>query len=324
MSVVYPRVSIVIAVKSHNQNLDECVRQCLELDYPDYEIFVCPDEACDPPHPKVKIIPTGPVGPAEKRDIAARQASGEILAFLDDDTYPSRAWLRYAVRSFDDPTVGAVGGPAVTPPDDSVGGQASGFVYASLAGGGNYAYRYAPLARREVDDYPTCNLIVRRAAFEAVDGFDTQFWPGEDTKLCLDLTQKLGLKIVYDPGALVYHHRRPLFGPHLRQVRSYGLHRGYFAKRFPATSLRASYFLPTAIVLWMAAGWPIVALLPALRGVYLLSWAVYLLTAAVSAFLASRSPKLTPYVMLGIMATHVVYGVWFIVGLLSPRLKEEI
>jgi len=175
-----------------------------------------------------------------------------------------------------------------------------------------------------VDDYPTCNLIVRRAAFEAVDGFDTQFWPGEDTKLCLDLTQKLGLKIVYDPGALVYHHRRPLFGPHLRQVRSYGLHRGYFAKRFPATSLRASYFLPTAIVLWMAAGWPIVALLPALRGVYLLSWAVYLLTAAVSAFLASRSPKLTPYVMLGIMATHVVYGVWFIVGLLSPRLKEEI
>ncbi|HLB46594.1 MAG TPA: glycosyltransferase [Anaerolineales bacterium] len=318
-----PRVSIIIAVKHNNPNLAECIQHCLELDYPDYEIVVCPDEMYSSAHPKVRIIPTGAVGPAQKRDIAAQQATGEILAFLDDDTYPVREWLRGAVDNFDDPAVAAVGGPAVTPPGDSTSAKASGFVYSSLAGGGNYAYRYLPFQKRLVDDYPTCNLLVRRNVFEKVGGFDTEFWPGEDTKLCLDLTQGLGMKIVYDPAALVYHHRRRLFGPHLRQVQSYGMHRGYFAKRFPATSLRPSYFLPTLIALWMTVGWLVAAAWPGMSYPYLLSWAAYALIVAGSAYLASRSVRLTPYVALGIMTTHLVYGIWFVVGLATPRLREE-
>ena len=33
-------VSIIIAVKKRNKNLDQCIRACLALDYPDYEIFL--------------------------------------------------------------------------------------------------------------------------------------------------------------------------------------------------------------------------------------------------------------------------------------------
>ena len=56
----------------------------------DYEILVLPDEAANLDYPKTRVIPTGPVGPSEKRDRAIAYANGEIMAFIDDDAYPVR------------------------------------------------------------------------------------------------------------------------------------------------------------------------------------------------------------------------------------------
>ena len=93
------------------------------------------------------------------------------------------------------------------------------------------------------------NLAVRKADFLKVGGYDSEFWPGEDTKLCLDLTQKLHKKIIYEPKAIVFHHRRPLMKPHLHQNGNFGLHRGFFAKVLPQTSRRPIYFLPSFMLL---------------------------------------------------------------------------
>jgi hypothetical protein len=62
---------------------------------------------------------------------------------------------------------------------------------------------------------------------------------------------------------------------------------------------------------------------PVFRFLYLAGLLVYFGTALVSAAITTRSPILTPVVAAGIVATHLVYGVWFVIGLLSPRLKEE-
>ena len=86
-------VSIIIAAKIWGRNLEECVGKCLALDYPDFEILILPDS---PPqeagHPTVSpiryggvpylrtgrvpvnVIPTGPLKPADKRDLALKQA----------------------------------------------------------------------------------------------------------------------------------------------------------------------------------------------------------------------------------------------------------
>jgi GT2 family glycosyltransferase len=317
------KVSVIIPLKADNDYIRETLSHLRHVDYPDFETLVLPDEPTAWSD-DVRVIPTGPVGPGAKRDMALEYAAGDILAFLDDDAYPARDWLINAMRYLDDPTVAAVGGPAVTPESDSLAQQASGYVYASLVGGGNYAYRYTPQSTREVDDYPTCNLLVRRADFEAVGGFDTQFWPGEDTKLCLDLTQGLGKRIVYAPDVVAYHHRRALFGPHLRQIRSYALHRGYFAKRFPETSLRFSYLLPTLLVVGLVIGAILSVCVPRLALLYGLGVGFYFLAAVVSAALTSRSIVLTPLVAIGIVATHVVYGIWFPIGLLTSKLCEEV
>jgi GT2 family glycosyltransferase len=43
------------------------------------------------------------------------QASGNIVAFLDDDVEPEPAWLEVSLRPFTDPAVACVGGRVVTP-----------------------------------------------------------------------------------------------------------------------------------------------------------------------------------------------------------------
>lgn len=315
------KFSIVIPLKVDNAYIRETLARLKEIDYSDYEIFVLPDE----PYSwgdGVQSIPTGAVGPAAKRDAALELARGEIVAFLDDDTFPERDWLKNAVKYFADARVAAIGGPAVTPATDNLLQQASGRVYISLLGGGNYAYRYLPKQTKEVDDYPTCNLLVRRSVMQQLGGFDTTFWPGEDTKLCLDII-KLGMKIIYAPDVIVYHHRRALFGGHLKQVRNYALHRGYFAKRFPATSLRPSYFLPTLFVVGLLGGAMLSLLFPGFVPMFAAGIAVYLIAILASAAMVSQGMRLTILVASGIIATHLVYGIWFVFGLLAPRLSEE-
>lgn len=314
-----PAVSIVIAVGPYNENLVESIEACLELDYPDFEVLVFPDEPFEWSDERVRVIPTGKKRPSYKRDLALGEARGGVIAFLDDDAYPIRDWLRNAVRNFSRPEVAAVGGPAVTPPSDNLRCQASGDIYASMLVGGSYAYRYIQGMYREVEDYPTCNLLVRRDVFERIGGFDTEYWPGEDTFFCLKIVRDLGLKIVYEPDAIVFHHRREVYSGHLRQIRAYALHRGYFVKKFPETSLKPAYFVPSALVLGIAFGWLAGFLWKPLFHVYFGVLALYLLAALASAaFLIN--PLRVWYVFSGTVLSHLTYGIYFIRGLLSRDL----
>lgn len=319
----YPKISIVIPVKVPNKNLEECVHHCLQLDYPNFEIIVLPDSPVTLPYSSVVVIPTGPVGPSEKRDKALPSSKGDIIGFLDDDTFPKKHWLKNAIKYFDDCEVAAVGGPAVTPQSDNFLQKASGLVYSSFLGGGRAAYRYTPKVQREVDDYPSCNFLVRKSVMEAVGGFNCKFWPGEDTKLCKEITNDLNLRIIYAPDVVVYHHRRPLFAPHLRQVWSYAVHRGYFVKRFPETSLRLGYFLPSALVLSVSGGLLLVSYVPKLRTLYLVSLALYAAAVMMDSF-RGKNLQMGFTVSIGIVTTHFSYGIGFLKGLLSRRLKEEI
>jgi GT2 family glycosyltransferase len=316
------RVSVIIAVKGFNDFLRESLEKCMKLLYQDYEILVLPDAGFSYHNDKVRVIPTGPCLPARKRDMAVPYATGEILAFLDDDAYPCEDWLTAAVKDFQDPEIAAVGGPAVTPPTEALMRRAGGHVYESLLVSGNFRYRYVKDKRQFVDDYPSCNLLVRKTVFESVGGFQTRFWPGEDTFLCLEITRRLKQKILYDPDVLVFHHRRPLYGPHLRQIASYALHRGYFAKHFPQTSLRWQYFVPTAFLLWLLAGGAVSLTNGGFCIFYGASLALYAAVVILSAF-RHKEASMNRAVSCGIFLTHCVYGFYFIWGLLKNKLEEE-
>jgi len=271
------------------------------------------------------------VRPAEKRNLGIKAAKGEIIAFIDDDAYPDAHWLEYAVRYFGDETIGAVGGPGVTPPGDSFLARMGGRVYDNLLVSGNYRYRYkAGGVRRDVDDYPSCNLFVRKSLLDSFGGYRTDFWPGEDTLLCKDIVDA-GKRIVYDPWVVVCHHRRPLFGAHLRQLGRYAFHRGYFCKRYPSNSLRLSYFIPTLFVAYLFI-WAILVAIPQpdimsvelfciWQGIISMPMLTYILLVLLTSF--SLNPAVWVITLCGVLATHVTYGIRFLGGLLAKKAPCE-
>ena len=103
----------------------------------------------------------------------------------------------------------------------------------------------------KTDDLPSW---FKASVFKKTGGFDESFLTGEDTKVCMDIVYRQGKKLVYAPDVVVYHHRRPLFKPHLKQVRTYSRHRGLFARIFPKTSRRLTYFIPSTLVTGLVVG----------------------------------------------------------------------
>jgi len=329
-----PMVSVVIACPGTSWMLDQCLRALEAQTYRNFEVIVLPDapfsrdgqSALD-----LSIVPTGKVRPAEKRNLGIAKSKGEIIAFIDDDAYPEAHWIEYAVKYFGDPTIGAIGGPGVTPPDDPYLARIGGRIYDNIFVSGGYRYRYkAGGVRRDVDDYPSCNLFVRKPLMDSFGGYRTDFWPGEDTLLCKDIVDS-GARIVYDPWVVVYHHRRAFPGAHLRQLGRYAFHRGYFVKRYPSNSLHLSYFVPTAFVLYLFA-WAVLVVIPQpdvmpvwlfclWQGAISVPMLAYLLLVAVSSF--SLNPLTWLLTWLGVFMTHVTYGIRFAGGLVARRAPCE-
>jgi glycosyltransferase involved in cell wall biosynthesis len=319
-----PKISVIVPLKRLNDYVVECLRHLRLQTYRNFDVYVITDEpqTLEVDGLCVHFLASGPVPPNIKRMQAARQSDAQIVALIDDDAYPTPEWLECAVAHFADPDVIAVGGPAVTPPQDGAGQQVSGAVYASRLVSASYVYRYLPRDQREVDDYPSCNLIVRREPFLEHVPHCLRYWPGEDTKLCLLLTKESGKRIVYDPAVAVFHHRRSIFWGHFKQVWNYAVHRGFFAKRYPETSLRPAYFIPTAFLVGNVALLPLL-LIPAVRVPLLAVTLIYMLLVLRSALWSRRFHRANPAtVALGIYLTHVTYGLGFLLGLARPELDH--
>lgn len=197
--------------------------------------------------------------------------------------------------------------------------QAGGKVYESFLCSGKYTYRYIPGEAHDDDDIPSVNLIVKRDVFELVGGYDSNYYPGEDTKLCFDITQKAKKRLLYRPDVLVYHHRRPLFRAHLKQATNYAKHRGYFVKALPKTSLRIQYFIPTLFALGIIFGAVVSIFVPILWWVYTGVILLYFLLAGWS-LRKSNSIKVFFLALCGIFITHMGYGFCFVQGLFSKEL----
>lgn len=311
-----PKISIVIPLYVISSRFFEDLKKFSDLDYPDYEILIICDQAVEVDISKVKLILTKlkKTGPAQKRDIALSISKGELLAFIDDDAYPDKKWLINAVKHFQDKNIAAVGGPGITPPEDPYWSQLTGLVYNSFFCGGFARHRFNKEKSRFVTDYPAYNLIARKDILKKIGGFGSNFYGGEDTYMCLKII-KAGFKIFYDPEILIYHHRRPLFAPYLKQILNIGVHRGFFAKRFPETSRRFIYFVPSILSLGLVSG----MILARQESIIILL--TFLLMGALSV-IRRTSPLNAIIVGFAIILTHIFYGMGFIKGLFTKNLTR--
>jgi hypothetical protein len=264
---------------------------------------------------RVKILVTGHISPWKKRRIGAESSTGDYIALLDSDAYPSKNWLNNALKNFKNRHVFAVMGPAITPDEDTILQKASGCVYLSPLVGGLYRYRYVPTKKRVINDCHTCNFIVQKYLFLDVSkDSEVNYWPGEDTKLYLDLKAKAGPEeeILYDPDALVYHHRRSLFVPHLKQIY------GYVTTPFILSGRSFTSKIIHTLPMWLIIGGIVGITLTLLRTInpFIMPTIciIYFFSVLLSTFLACRksSLKIILLVFLGTVLTHIVYGVGLI------------
>lgn len=313
-----PLVSIIIPL---HVICDRFIRDLSRFDllnYPHYELLVVSDKYVRlPKNRKISLILTRrrQTGPAEKRDIGILRAKGSICAFIDDDAYPDPKWIKTAVRHFArNKDIIAVGGPGVTPPDDGRMAQLGGMVYTSGYTSGQLKMRFAPVGERPrvIEDWPAYNLFIRTNVMKKVGGWGSTFYGGEDTFICLKML-KYG-RMIYDPKVIVYHHRRPLFYPHLKQIFNVGVHRGYFFKRYPETSRQALYLLPTTLTVGF---WSLCILSffhPLALSAFLLGFGIFF-GIALSTVLNKKDPFGTMLASFGIILTHMAYGIGFVKGL---------
>ena len=317
-----PKVSITIPFYKNLIYLEECVKHCLTLDYPNYEILVVSNSPLKLSDQRVKVIITDKLGQAYKKDLGVAHSSGYICAFIDDDAYPSENWIKNAVKYFDEPDVVAVGGPGVTPPNDDLMQKASGLIYSLPIGSGKFSHRYVAKETSKVGELPGYNLFVRKSFLEEIGGVSVEYRSGEDSILSHRIV-KLGKKFRYAEDVVVFHHRRPLFRSHLKQVSTYALHRGYFAKKHTETSAKPSYLLPSTllitIVIWSLLG----LLIPAFLFPLIALIAGYLVLCFMLALIKSKDLKLSSLVCIGIPLTHLVYAVYFIKGMLTKALGSR-
>jgi GT2 family glycosyltransferase len=220
-SPVSLRVSVVIATHERPRLLLRCVRALLHQNLPAhaYEIVIVDDGSGELAHtatlralaslgasrrrPGVRYLhQSRNRGPASARNVGWRTARAPVIAFTDDDTLPHPDWLREGLRAVGngaDAIAGRIDVPLPEAPTD-------------------YERDAAGLAHAE---FATANCFVRRAALEAIGGFDERFrsaWR-EDTDLEFSLRAH-GAVVARSPDACVVHPVRPAgFGVSLRQQR---------------------------------------------------------------------------------------------------------
>ena len=155
--------------------------------------------------------------PATRRNRAVSAASGEILAFIDDDAFAAPDWLSTAASFFDAHSdVLALGGPDPAPDDSTIAELVSDTLLATpWIGSGVAAHENRPgiFDVEHASDVALVNLFVRRAAFTAFD--EAIGYIGEDTDLIAGLMRRG--RVVYHGGVRVFHRRRAFPGPYLRQ-----------------------------------------------------------------------------------------------------------
>jgi len=308
--------SIIIIARRINAYIRDAIPHILAQTNRSYEIIIVSEAPETESFANTRIITSGRASPAMARNIGAREARGAILAFIDDDAYPAKDWLEKALGDFEDKAVGAVGGPSLVPPQATFFQQVSNKVFELSSS--RTGRRYSRGARKtEVDVWPTCNFFVRKTIFDTLGGFSDKYWGGEDTTFCYDLV-KAGVKILYDPDVLVYHHPRKTFKQHVRQIYFWGLWRSFMMKR-AGQSVQGMYFAPTLLVAWLAAGAVLSWLWPAFRifyGASLIIYGAYLIVMGIR----SKSLCLALPVAVVTSFSHLAYGIGFLRGLVS---REE-
>src|SRR5207249_4956933 len=226
----WPRISVVVCTCNGERTIRQCLEGLVRLNYPNFEVIVVDDGSTDGTAAIAgeygfRLFSTENRGLSAARNLGLEAATGDIVAYIDDDAYPDPDWLRYLAFTFLTTDYVGVGGPNLPPPD-------TGFVAQCVANspGGPI---HVLLSDRDAEHIPGCNMAFRKSCLTAIGGFDPQFrTAGDDVDICWRL-QELGWTLGYHPAAMVWHHCRNSVRAYWRQQVGYGRAEALLERKWP-------------------------------------------------------------------------------------------
>ena len=238
-------VSIIIITHNRPFLLKHCLERVLAQSYAHKEIIVVDSSTNDESEQVVAQSPEvinvrlrgqrNNMPQARNKGIAA--SSGNILAFIDDDSMVQPGWLEALVNAYCDETIGAVGGRIIDMPEPFCN-QLSGSPCLIIKPYGRVFRRGIGLLStesREVDHLPGANISFRREVLEQVGGFDPHYILvnlREETDMCIRV-KKAGWRIMFVPAmAQVHFSPRVVQNPYLLERPRYQFSSGYSTAYF--------------------------------------------------------------------------------------------
>jgi GT2 family glycosyltransferase len=222
-----PKISLIIPTRDRGDLLDQCLQSVLasrDAYAGEVEIVVMDNDSCEPEthdlfrayseRHGVRVIPfRGRFNWSAINNVAGRQASGEVLIFLNNDTVVlSPDWLTQLASVALRPEVGVVGARLLYE-DGTIQhagvliGVSGGAVHegmGELPSDGGYMGR--TVLQRNVLAVTGACMATRASVFAELGGFDGVNLRVEfnDTDYCLRARDR-GYSVVYEPSATLYH-----------------------------------------------------------------------------------------------------------------------
>jgi glycosyltransferase involved in cell wall biosynthesis len=220
-------VAVVVPVRNGATTLRACLDALAAQEAaPPFEVTVVDNGSTDGTaevarrHPVVtRVVAEARPGSYAARNTGVAASSGDVVAFLDADCVAHPRWLAAAVGALEGHDL--AGGPVVPIRTEhpTIWERYTNAVY---------------LDQRDAIEHhgfaATANLVVRRAALDAVGGFDATLRSSGDVDLCRRATAG-GASLVFAPDAVVSHWPRTTVRETWKLYRRLGAGWGVLARR---------------------------------------------------------------------------------------------
>jgi len=214
-----PTISVIVNTCDRRDELRTLLRALEHQDYPNFEVVVVLGPTRDDSlevlstdfGDRIHVVRCPEFNLSASRNLGLAHASGDIVAFIDDDAVPCRTWLSQIARPYTDPEVAGVGGRThIVNPEQGQLQFFRGLVTVLAEQQDVVAEDHARTAFVAPKDlvfprFHGTNMSYRRRALLDINGFDENFeYLFDDADICVRLGLD-GRRLVQLPGAVVYH-----------------------------------------------------------------------------------------------------------------------
>jgi glycosyltransferase involved in cell wall biosynthesis len=244
-----PFVSVVIPVLNMDQTVGLTLDSLLSQVYENREVIVVDGGSADKTKDvvskyPVKLLESGKKSIPYQRNLGIEHSTGEIVAFTDADCVADKNWLKYLIQNYSEDSVVACGGSilpyAIPYVDYKPQTLIERFSVKEFVGPNLHLDTEKPIKLKKRGLISSCifggNSSYRKSFLDEIGGFDNNIKIGEDIDSCHRI-HKMGLTIIYDPRAVVYHRVKRTINSSMAQYYKYGkarapIYKKYSSKKF--------------------------------------------------------------------------------------------